>query len=369
MNKLYARLALSMLLSLWLGSALAAGDDAGKCAADLEDLATYLPVNDAGASAELAHHRTAIDAALSKARADAARLTDPAACEGFLNAYLSAWRPGHLWVMSNQAASAIGNVSQEKTDPRAPTLEVLDKDTVLLSLGSFYSQYQGPLEAILKTRRAELVSHKHWIIDVRKNDGGSDSTYASLLPWLVDGEITVHNVEWLATPANARAQEDICEVVGDRASCLQQLAPIIAAVRGGAPGSWVMAGGEPVRYMRFDQAKPPQPERVAVLIDHPCGSSCEQFLLTVRGSFRVKLLGRPTYGTLDVSNVRPHRLPSGQRTLMYATSRSTRLPTMGIDQVGVQPDLLLPVPADAAARAAELRQAQRWLAVGTLRPQ
>jgi hypothetical protein len=37
-----------------------------------------------------------------------------------------------------------------------------------------------------------------------------------------------------------------------------------------------------------------------VLIDNMCGSSCEQFLLTVRQSFSVKLVGRSnTMGVID----------------------------------------------------------------------
>jgi hypothetical protein len=31
-----------------------------------------------------------------------------------------------------------------------------------------------------------------------------------------------------------------------------------------------------------------------VLIDSPCGSSCEEFLLAVRQSFNVKLVGQPS---------------------------------------------------------------------------
>ena len=96
------------------------------------------------------------------------------------------------------------------------------------------------------------------------------------------------------------------------------------------------------------------PRRIGILIDRPCGSSCEQFLLEARQSFKVKLYGRPTAGALDYSNLRPHTLPSGQRVLWYATSRSLRLPTFPIDAGGVQPDEYLPPPADGAAYDAEV---------------
>jgi hypothetical protein len=37
-----------------------------------------------------------------------------------------------------------------------------------------------------------------------------------------------------------------------------------------------------------------------------------------------------------------------------------------LDGIGVQPDLLLPAPPDAAARAAEVTRVQRWLESGRL---
>lgn len=103
------------------------------------------------------------------------------------------------------------------------------------------------------------------------------------------------------------------------------------------------------------------PRRVAILIDRDCGSSCEQFLLDMRQSYKVKLFGRPTHGALDYSNLRPHLLPSGRRTLFYATSRSMRLPALPVDVAGVQPDVLLPKPADATEAAAEIQRVRKLL--------
>lgn len=90
------------------------------------------------------------------------------------------------------------------------------------------------------------------------------------------------------------------------------------------------------------------------MIDHGCGSSCEEFVLAVRQSFKVKLFGQSTYGSLDYSNLRPHALPSGRRRLMYATSRSLRLPTQPVDVSGIAPDQWLPAPVDEPSARAEI---------------
>ena len=41
---------------------------------------------------------------------------------------------------------------------------------------------------------------------------------------------------------------------------------------------------------------------------------------------------------------------------------------MPIDGIGVQPDILLPSPADDGEREEEIMRVQRWLEGGSLRP-
>lgn len=365
------RFLFALLLSAHIGSASAAGPEADRCLADLEAIAAFMPVNDAGGADHLADHGGAIEAALRKARGEAGALADAASCETVLQTYLRAWRVGHLRVAPAVAGAGVAGTTARpelkgSADPRAPRLELLGKDTLLLVLPTFDDRYAAALKALLAEQRAALESHKYWIVDVRANGGGSDSTYAPLLPWLLDGDYPAHSVEYLVTPANIRAQEGICALTSDPASCAETMDPIVRKMRAAAPGSRVLMGEERMRIERAPAREPQAPARVAVLVDRKCGSSCEQFLLSVRGSFKVKLVGRSSFGSLDMSNMRGHALPSG-RMLYYATTRSTRLPDMRIDGVGIAPDLLLPKPADEAGRAAEVKQVQRWIETGALR--
>lgn len=355
-------LALLMSLLLPIGAASAA-TVAEQCVADLDDAAKFMAANDAGASALLAEHGPAIARAYDTARAAAFHATGEESCWNILSTYLRAWRAGHL---------AVGRTSQDRVfsalaprddsarvDPRAPRVQALDKDTLLLTLPTFGDAYRPVMQRVLAEQRAVLQSHRNWIIDVRRNDGGSDSTYGPLLPWLLDGELRTQSVEYFATPANAQAQEDVCAMTSDPAACKTTLAPIAAKLRAAPPGSFVLQGAGRVMVDPITP-EPERPARVAVLIDQPCGSSCEQFVLAARTSFRVKVVGRPTGGVLDYSNLRPHKLPSG-RPLFYATTRSTRLPDMRIDGVGIAPDILLSRPVDDAGREAEVKRVQRWL--------
>jgi len=359
-------LVLPLLFALHAG-AFAAGVPA--CQADLEDAARYIAANDAGASSLLADHEAAISRAFDKARAEiaAAPALDDARCEAILSGYLRAWRPGHLNVRSNAKGAAVsgGKPAQPVDDPKAPQFKVLGKDTILFTFRQFNDRYAARVRQLITDHRAELVSHPNWIIDVRDNGGGADGTYRPLMGWLLDGELPQHTVEFLVTPDNIKRQEEVCPQMSNPAACMTTLGPVIEAMRAAKPGTYVMKGSERISYDKV-ALEPKRPARVAILIDRDCGSTCEQFVLEARTSFRVKLIGRPTFGAIDDSNMRPHPLPSGVRTLMYATTRSTRVPDMRIDGVGIPPDILLPKPQDGAARDAEVVQVQRWLEGGSL---
>jgi len=352
-----------------------AGSSVGdSCARDLEPIPAFLLENDAGGKdLQALRGDGVLMAALHKARAAAAQAGDEKACLNALNGYLKTWRKGHLWVQSqalvpetDKAPDAVAEVPKPLS--RSPSLRLLSKSTALLTLRSFAPAYRDALDQLLKQNRQALQSRPYWVIDVRDNDGGSDSSYAPLSPWLLSHETLTIGPEWLATPANIRAQAQICEryAPGDK-TCSDFMARVVDKLKAVPVGSWVVAEDKgPLIYEREARPEPKRPQRVAILMDKECASSCEQFLLDMRQSYQVKLLGRPSAGALDYSNVRPFDLPSGQRQLWYATSRTKRLPAIPVDGVGVLPDIALPQPQDAMAEAQELLQVQRWLEGGSL---
>lgn len=344
------------------------------CLQDLHALPGFLLENDTGARQHLAQKGQAyFDQALASASVAAAGANDEAACNVALSGYLGKWRKGHLQIMSNWAlrldqASADAAPAAVVTD-RSPSLRMLSSHTALLTLPSFFPQYAKAIADLLASKHDELASHSNWIIDVRRNNGGSDSSYAPLLPWIASGERVSVGVEWLSTPANIASQQNICALyVPDDATCPVYMSRIVTRMRSVQPGQFVAQSTEgSVDYTPFS-AQQRQPARVAILVDRDCGSSCEQFLLDARQSFRVKLIGRNSNGSLDYSNLRMQMLPSGLRQLAYATSRSARLPHLQVDLDGIMPDIYLPPPTDEAGRADEIVRVRRWLEGGSLRP-
>jgi hypothetical protein len=361
-------LALAACFSL---NCFAQGPAAIACTKDLEDIPGFLLENDTGARDHLAQFgQKYFDDALAEAKTAALQIRGNASCSPVIAKYLRAWRRGHLAVEDIAAAPA-ASAPQPSDDASAqhlksaPAIEILSTKTLRLTLKNFEPYNRDALADLIKTRRQDLEGHPNWIIDVRGNGGGSDSSYFPLRHWLMPDEFVSAGTEILATPANIDGWTRICalDAPGD-SECEKSLSDSIARMRKAAPGTYVaMEDSGAMSYNRVERLEPHRPSRVAILIDGGCGSTCEEFVLEARQSFHVKLIGQHTFGTLDYSNLRPHDLPSGRRRLWYVTTRSARIPGLMVDVAGVQPDIYLPI------KTGELvSRVQSWLEGGSLAP-
>lgn len=360
-----------LLAAISLHACLASAESHDACRLDLEAIPPFLAENDPGIRDLIAQKGDiALNGALHKAREAATQAVDSASCQMVLNQYLRQLRKGHLAVTTETSGSAPPMAANKPA--REPKIEHLSAQTVLLTLPSFEHQYAPLIDNLLKVNHEELAARPNWIIDVRDNNGGSDSSYGALIPWLVPDQRVEVGVEWLATPANIEALAQICQRQAFGGNCQKQIEPLASRLRSARPGDYVQMNEKSptgFNYWRVKTPEPRRPLRVAVLIDQACGSSCEQFLLAVRQSFSVKLIGRRTFGALDYSNLFAHQLPSGERSLWYATSRSRRLPHIAVDISGVVPDIYLPAPENEAEKSAEIIRIQHWLEGGSLNPE
>jgi hypothetical protein len=346
------------------------------CVNDLKAIPGFLLENDTGAKDHLAQFgQKHFDDALAEANVAALRVSDADGCEEVLNQYLRAWRKGHLAAaprpLTKPAAGSPSAQTAAAPLKHEPKFEILSDKTILLTLRSFGFENREPLIALLKQNHAALANRPNWIIDVRGNGGGSDSAYEPVLAWLLPDETVSVGQMWLATSANLEGHRHFCAIFapGDT-ECEKDLNDAIVRTRNAPTGSLVPqddSGG--ISFDRQKPLEPQRPSRVAILIDGSCASSCEEFLLAARQSFNVKLIGRRTFGSLDFSNLRPYALPSGQRLLWYATSRSLRIPDQPVDLAGIPPDIYLPLAkGDHVAEEEEVGRVQRWLEGGSLAP-
>ena len=314
--------------------------------------------NDAGARDHVAQKGQAtFDAAFVAARGLAAAAGSDDSCLAALRTYLMAFRRTHLSVRS------VGAVPRPKTP--GPEFRIVSARTALLSVPSFADQAGEAIARILKKNERDIAQRPNLIIDVRGNTGGSDWTYQPLLPLVAANTRRRVGAMLLATPANSAANRAVCDFMApDSKQCRDATRAASEAMNRAPPGTFIPIPGEPAVEIVEPEKVAPYPQRVAVLVDKRCASTCEEFLLVARQSFKVKLFGQSSAGSLDYSNLRPFMLPSGKRPLMYATSRSLRLPQVSVDAAGIPPDQVLPVPVDAAGSEEEIAEVQRVLESG-----
>ena len=341
-----------------------ANESAEACLEDLKFVSDFLPKNDAGAPDHLEETgEEELEQALETATEKAVDVDDIDECHSVLSNYLRHWREEHLAIRpieSETEESEENEQTAESQRDKVPELNLLSDETALLSFPNFFPHSREPLAELIDEHAGALAERKNWIIDVRTSMGGSDSTWAQLLPWLVPrGDIAV-GIDWLVTDENIRAQQRGCIFAPEDDLCEEAMSEIAEIMEEGESGEFLAHFDSKWHQRSIEEIPENRPERIAVLIGPGCGSSCEQFLLAVRQNFGTVLIGRPTAGALDYSNLRPVTLPSGEHRLLYATSRSQRLPDYPVDGVGVLPDIYLPEPDDEASRE-EIDRVQHWM--------
>lgn len=229
----------------------------------------------------------------------------------------------------------------ERTHLRAmnadrPFVERLGDRTLYMRIPSFAFEQKVLIDSVLRANDAMIRNTDNLIIDIRNGTGGSDASYAGLIPYLYSGPIRSVGVKLRATELNAAGYEAYADMFGrdteDGRECLD-----IASRMRAALGSWLELDSLPW-MVDSSHAVVPFPQRVGIICNEANGSTDEQFLLEARTSAKVKLFGHPTGGSLDVSNMRQVTSPDGCFQLGYTMSMSHRLPRMPVDVMGIQPD-------------------------------
>jgi C-terminal processing protease CtpA/Prc len=191
--------------------------------------------------------------------------------------------------------------------------------------------------------KSKLENTENLIIDLRNNSGGSDRSYAEILPYIYTNPFRIVNTIFYSTRLNNQRMLDFYENYEkygipeeDREEykktyeMLNENLGQFVFLEGGLEGKII-------RERKLDKILP-YPENVGIIINSQNGSTTEQFLLAAKQSKKVKLFGTTTMGVLDFSNMYFVNSPCNEFRLGYALSKSLRIPDMTVDGKGIQPD-------------------------------
>lgn len=218
------------------------------------------------------------------------------------------------------------------------TLESLDSSTLLLTVPTMNESVRSQLDSLVQANSALLGSTPNLIIDCRNNGGGSDITFYPLRRYVYTGKVKSSGGQIYATDDNLEKYERLRHNK-DFPKKYRLYFGHIARKMKRNKGEFVGKCKESTQKIKNLS---PNPQRVAILINGGCASSCEQFVYYARQSKRVTLIGQNTAGILDYGNLHNLDFPCEKFGLAYPTSRSCRVDEeQAIDGTGMPPDVRL----------------------------
>ncbi len=202
---------------------------------------------------------------------------------------------------------------------------------------------------MLKENYLLLESTEHWIIDVRTNYGGSDASFYPLLSYIMPEEgINLENTEdkMLFNCTNENTERQLIELDKDIENTQdKQTLLFLNVIR----KEWERNKGKEFVEFNFEELFPTTifkgkktPNTIVLLTDCMCGSSGDSFVEICKQSSKVNVIGRPTKGLNDYTNL-TSMIWNNEFELMYPTSRLSRIDKgKGMSGIGIQPHIYIP---------------------------
>lgn len=181
----------------------------------------------------------------------------------------------------------------------------INNSTVLLRFDDFANE--SSIHTLIHKHEQEIANTPNLIVDVRNNAGGSDLSYFPLLDYCFSkGD----SVDWNATDAEINYSE---RNVDTRLSIFEEY------LKGNVPSEIREILEDQMNTLKNYRGKgfykaeesgvdlnisgTNMPKHVYILTDVECGSSGDSFVEILRNSSKVTVVGRPTGGVLDYSNL------------------------------------------------------------------
>ncbi|QXU50124.1 peptidase S41 [Chryseobacterium sp. D764] len=229
----------------------------------------------------------------------------------------------------------------EAASAEKPFLKEINKTTLLLRIPSFNGALKKDIDSVITANQSKIESTENLIIDIRNNGGGSDNSFAKIIPYLYTNPIRSVRTQFYSTKLNNQRMLEFYEnyqkygIPAEEREYLKKAYDKLSQNLGKFVS--LQDDGNIVGINKMDKISP-YPKNVGIIINERNGSTAEEFLLAAKQSKKVKLFGTTTAGVLDISNMYFLPSPCNEFKLGYSLSKSFRIPDMAIDGKGIQPD-------------------------------
>ena len=221
----------------------------------------------------------------------------------------------------------------------------LADDCLYMRFGNFFDETE--MQHFLADYKGEIETSQYLIIDVRENLGGSDTVFLPLLKYclrendnLCGKPIFTSAEEILFTERNVENRIKLYKSYFERAESEEVRRYFEKRIE-----EQINNKGKGFVQMEADSflfavSGSLLPEKIIVLTDYDCASSGESFVEIVSKLDKVTVIGRPTMGICDYSNLA--YFDFGEYVLHYPTSRSMAIDEgRGTRGHGLLPDIFI----------------------------
>lgn len=223
----------------------------------------------------------------------------------------------------------------------------LRDDVAYLYLADFANEEQ--LQKLYQANEEVLSGTPYLVIDVRRNGGGTDTAYFPLLRYclpegkaLEDLGLKEQGMEVNYTERNVKERLKFYSEYKEQAELPEETLAMINSMEAEAKehcGEGFVQSLDDFTISVKGAAE--APKRVYILSDCYCGSTGDAFVENVSISPKVTVVGRPTWGVLDYSNL--NMITYGSYGFAYPTSRRLSLDE-GIHMMGCGVPVQVHVP-------------------------
>lgn len=220
------------------------------------------------------------------------------------------------------------------------TFKRIDSTTILFRIPDFSWESKPYIDSLIRTNYEAITSTPILVLDLRGNGGGIDYSYLELLPLIYTHPYESKGTAWWASEGNIKIFEDALENGTIRKGQEEDTKELIEALKMD-PNTFVTV--DKVDSIKRDTVFK-YPQKVGVIVNDFCASSCEQFVLSAKNSKKVTVFGTNTLGVLDYSNTVAVDMPTENIKIRYPMTRSNRLPDYPIDNIGIAPDVRITLP-------------------------
>jgi hypothetical protein len=212
----------------------------------------------------------------------------------------------------------------------------LSERTNYLKLPSFDLSFKNKIDSLITKNRIEITSKKNLIIDVRNNGGGGFDAFQSILPYVMDTNLTetpYYGSVWVSKDNYDyynRTKYEYTESKQDSINELKYVEYLKDNLNHFTPIE------KEIDTIALEENSP---LNIAIIFNRHTASSAEGFILQASNSKKVKTFGENSKGAVSYGDWMPMDLPELNIWVAITTKKMIFKNNEDFESIGISPDI------------------------------